>query len=144
MENSVKQQIHQTQRITGRNDKTEYRGWTYAKNEVVLQPGWISDAFDLRELEFYKLVKTVTCDYDSQNIFTVPVGLCNKHTSFEEFKYEYKCNNTLIFPSEPISKKEPSKISENKTMRLYIFTGAPTLFYQQGNQNSCILLSLAS
>ena len=29
-------------------------------------------------------------------------------------------------------------------MRLYIFPGAPTLFYQQGNHNSCILSSLAS
>ena len=29
-------------------------------------------------------------------------------------------------------------------MRLYIVTGAPTLFYQQCNQNSCILSSLAS
>ena len=29
-------------------------------------------------------------------------------------------------------------------MRLYIFPGAPTLFYQQGNQNSCIISSLAS
>ena len=29
-------------------------------------------------------------------------------------------------------------------MRLYIVPGAPTLFYQQGNQNSCILPSFAS
>ena len=29
-------------------------------------------------------------------------------------------------------------------MRLYIVPGAPTLLYQQGNHNSCILLSLAS
>ena len=29
-------------------------------------------------------------------------------------------------------------------MRLYIVPGAPTLFYQQGNWGSCILLSLAS
>ena len=29
-------------------------------------------------------------------------------------------------------------------MRLYIVPGAPTLFYQQGNKNSRILLSLAS
>ena len=29
-------------------------------------------------------------------------------------------------------------------MRLYIVTSAPNLFYQQGNQNSCILSSLVS
>ena len=42
------------------------------------------------------------------------------------------------------SKKEPSNISEKNTVLLYIVFGAPTLFYQQGNQNSCILSSLAS
>ena len=64
-ENSVKHQIHQIQRITGRNGKTEYRGWTYAKNEVVLQPGWISSDFEFYEPELYKLVTTVTQDDDS-------------------------------------------------------------------------------
>ena len=49
LENSVKHQIHQIIRITSNNSKTEYHGRTYAKNEVVLEPGWISDAFDLRE-----------------------------------------------------------------------------------------------
>ena len=44
--NSVEQQIHQIKRITGRNVKTEYRGCNYAKNEVVLQPGWIRDSFE--------------------------------------------------------------------------------------------------
>ena len=32
---------------------------------------------------------------------------------------------------------------EKKTICLYIVTVAPTLFYQQGNKNSCILSSLA-
>ena len=32
LENSVKQKIHQIQRITGRNGKREYRGCIYAKN----------------------------------------------------------------------------------------------------------------
>ena len=41
-------------------------------------------------------------------------------------------------------RQEPSKILENKTMRLYIVPGSPNLFYQQGNHNSYILLSLAS
>ena len=49
LDNSVKNKIHQIERITGRNGKKEYRGWTYAKNEVVLQPGCISDAFEFRE-----------------------------------------------------------------------------------------------
>ena len=46
--------------------------------------GWISDAFEFHEPEFYKLMTTVTLDYDSQKIYTVPVGLCNKQTSVEE------------------------------------------------------------
>ena len=45
MENSVKHQIHQILRITRNDCKTEYSGRTYAKNEVVLKPVWISDAF---------------------------------------------------------------------------------------------------
>ena len=36
LENSVKHKIHQIVRITSKNDKTEYRGRKYAKNEVVL------------------------------------------------------------------------------------------------------------
>ena len=87
---------------------------------------------------------TVTCDYDSQNIYSVPVGQRKKHTSVEESKYEEKRNNELIFSSESISKKEQIKISGKKTMHRYIFPGSPTLFYQQGNMNSCILSSLAS
>ena len=55
---------------------------------------------------------TVTRDYDSQNIYTVPVGQCNQQTSVEESKYEKKRKNALIVPGESISKKEPSKISE--------------------------------
>ena len=110
----------------------------------IYQPGLISDAFEFRELEFYKLVTMVTCDDESQNTYTVPVGRCNQQTSVEEYKYEEKPKGVLIIPGEYISKKEPRKISENKIMRLYIFPGAPTLFYQQGNHNSCILLSLVS
>ena len=86
---------------------------------------------------------TVTYDDDSQNIYTVPVILCNQQTSVEESKYEEKCKNVLIVLGESISKKEPSKILL-KTMRLYIFPGAPTLLYRQHNINSCILLSLES
>ena len=66
--NSVKHQIHKIIRITSNNGKIEYRGSTYAKNEVVLEPGWLSDAFELRESQFYKLVKTLTRDDDSPNI----------------------------------------------------------------------------
>ena len=133
MENSLKQQIHQIIRITSKNSKTEYRGSKYAKNEVGLESGWISDAFDLREPEFYKLVIMVTCDDDSRNIYTVPIGRCNQKTSVGESKYEEKLQNALICPSESISKKEPSKISEKIIICLYIVPGATTLFYQQGN-----------
>ena len=74
LENSVKQKIHQIQRITRNNGKTEYRGRTYAKNEFLLEPGWIGDAFEFREQELYKLVTTITHGYESENISTVPVG----------------------------------------------------------------------
>ena len=57
LDNSVKYQIHQIIRITIKNGKTEYCGRTYAKNYVVLKPVWISDAFELCEPEFYKLMK---------------------------------------------------------------------------------------
>ena len=87
---------------------------------------------------------TVTRDDNSQNIYTIPFVLCNQHTSVEESKYEEKRKNALILPGEYISKKEPSKISEKKTMHLYIVPGASTLLYQQGNHNSCIILSLES
>ena len=98
----------------------------------------------MHEPEFYKLVTTVICDDDSKNIYTVPVGRCNKQKSVEESKYEEKSKSALNFSGESISKKEPSKIPEKKTMRLYIVSGAPTLLYQHGNQNSCIISSLAS
>ena len=74
VENSVNHQIHQILRITIKNGKTEYRGRTYAKNEVVLEPGWLINDFELREPEFYKLVTIVTRDDYSRNIYTVPVG----------------------------------------------------------------------
>ena len=131
-------------RITSKNGKTEYRGKTYAKNEVVLRPGWISDDFEFCEPEFYKIVTTVTCDDNSQNIYNVPIGRWNQQTSVEYSKYEEKRKIELISPGEYISKKEPSKISKNKTIRLYIVPCAPTLLFQQGNNNSCILYSLES
>ena len=77
-------------------------------------------------------------------MYYLPFGRCIQQTSVEDSKYKEKRNNALIVPGGYISKKESSKISEKKTMRLYIFPSAPTLFYQQGNHNSCILLSLAS
>ena len=76
MENSVKHQIQQTIRITLNNGKTKFSGRTYAENEVVLEPGCIGDAFELREPELYKLVTTVTHDDDSPNIYTAHVGRC--------------------------------------------------------------------
>ena len=85
---------------------------------------------------------TVTRDDDSPNIYTVTVGRFNIQTSVYESKYEEIHRNALIFPGGYISKKKPSKISEKNTIRLYIVPGSPTLFYQQGNQNSCIITSL--
>ena len=87
------------------------------------------------EPEFYKIATTVTNDDDSLNIYTVPVGKWNELISVDKSKYEEKSQNELIYPGEYISKKEPIKISGKKTVRLYIVSGAPNLFYQQGNQN---------
>ena len=78
---------------------------------------------------------TVACDDVSKNIYTVPVGRCNEQSSDDDSKYEEKLKNALIFPGESILNKEPRKISENKTMHLYIVPGAPTLLYQKVNQN---------
>ena len=74
----------------------------YANNEIVLQPGWISDHFELREPEFYKLVTAVKRDDDIQNIYTVPVGWYNQQTSVEYSKYEEKPKSALIVPGEYI------------------------------------------
>ena len=105
MENSFKQQIHQILRITSTNGKIDYRGRIYAKNEVVLEPVWISDAFELCEPEIYNLATTVTRDDESKNIFTVSIVLYNEQTSDDESKYEEKHNNALIGPVESIAKK---------------------------------------
>ena len=50
-------------------------------------------------------MKTVTCHDDSQNIYNVPVGICNQQTSYDESKYEEKRNSALIGPGKSISKK---------------------------------------
>ena len=42
--------------------------------------------------------------------------LCNEQTSDDESKYEEKRKNALICTGESISKKEPRKITEKKTM----------------------------
>ena len=73
---------------TKKNGKTYYCGRIYAKNEVVLEPDWISDTFELREPEFYNLVTMVTRDDDGKNIYTVLVGQCNEQISYYESKYE--------------------------------------------------------
>ena len=87
MDKSIKHQIHQIIRITGNNGKTEYRGRTYAKNYVVLELGWISDAFELHEPELYNLVTTVKRDDYNTNIYTVPVGQWDIQTSVDETEY---------------------------------------------------------
>ena len=52
LDKSINHQIHQIIRINRKNGKTEYRGRTYAKNKVVIEPGWISNVFEFREPEF--------------------------------------------------------------------------------------------
>ena len=144
MENSVKHQIHQILRITRKNGKIEYRGRTYAKNDVVLEPGWISDDFEWRETQLYKLVTTVTRDDGNPNIYTISFGRCNLQTLFDESKYEEIHSECIIFSRQIYIKKVTEQDIRKNKICLYIFPGAPTLFYQQGNQNSYILSSLVS
>ena len=84
---------------------------------MLLEPRWISDAFELREPEFYKIVKTVTCDDEIRKCYTAPVGRCNQLTTFEESKCEKKPKSALIVPVTYISNKEPSKKSYKKPKR---------------------------
>ena len=49
LENSANHQIHQILRITSNNGRTEYLGRKHAKNEFVIEPVWINNAFELRE-----------------------------------------------------------------------------------------------
>ena len=65
-------------------------------------------------------MKTVTRDDNSQNMYYLPFGRCIQQTSVEDSRYKEKRNNALIVPGGYISKKESSKISEKKTMRLYM------------------------
>ena len=46
---SIKPQIHKITRITENNGKTDYHGWTYAKQLVALEPGWIFENFEFHE-----------------------------------------------------------------------------------------------
>ena len=50
-------------------------------------------------------MKTLTRDDDSWNIFTVPVGRSNELKSVDDYKYEEKCQHSLICPGESISNK---------------------------------------
>ena len=72
----------------------------------------------MREPEFYKLVTMVTRDDDSPNIYAISVGWCDLKTSVDESKSEEIHQNALTCSGESISKKEPSKISEKKTICL--------------------------
>ena len=76
------------------------------------------------------------------------ISLCWRNDQIIEEKPSNKLakkpKSALIVPGASISKKEPSKKSDKKPKGLYIVPGAPTLLYQQGNPNSCILFSLGS
>ena len=56
-----------------------------------------------------------------------------------------RCIRIQIFVQVNISKKRSRvRFHKKKKIRLYIVLGAPTLCYKQGNDNSCIISSLAS
>ena len=52
----------------------------HSKNDVVLEPGLISDTVELCAPEFYNLVTTLTRDDNGPNIYTVTVRRCNLQT----------------------------------------------------------------
>ena len=87
---------------------------------------------------------TVTCDQTKHKTYTVPVGICALHTSVYVPTFLGMHHNELICIGESNKKEKPSKISDNNNKRLCIVTGAPTFLFSQGNQNSCIISSLAS
>ena len=86
------------------------------EKEVLCEPGCISDAFDLREPSFYKLLTTVECDDESWKLYTGPVGQCNQLKKFKESKCENETLKLLPYVEETtkLSKKEPSKKSSKK------------------------------
>ena len=86
---------------------------------------------------------TVTCDDESRKFCNVTVGRCNQLKTFEKSSCEKKPRRALIVPGSSISKKEPINKSAKKPNHLCIIPGEPILLYQQGNNNSCILSSLA-
>ena len=85
---------------------------------------------------------TVTCYETKHKPYIVPVGRCALHTPVYVPNFLDIHNNSLICLGESNKKEEPNKISDKK--RLRIVPGAPTLLFSQGNQNSCIISSLAS
>ena len=95
------------------------------------------------EPEFYKLVTTVTCDETKHKTCTVPVRRFFLHTSVNVPNFVDMHHNALICLGESNKKEEPSKISGLKN-RLLIVPCGPTLKFSQGNQNLCIISSLAS
>ena len=48
-------------------------GWML-KKEVLYEPGRISDDFELHELEFYKLVTTITRDDQNKKFILYPLN----------------------------------------------------------------------
>ena len=75
--------------------------------------------------------------------YTVSVGIFFLHKSVNVPNFVDIYHNALICLGESNKKEEPSKISDIK-IRLLIVPGGPTLKFSQGNQNSCIISSLAS
>ena len=96
LETSIKPQIQKITRITYNIGKTKYLGITYANNEVALEPGWNHENSEFSDPEFYKQVKTVTCDKTKHKTYIVPVGRCDLHTSQDEPNIVDMHSNALI------------------------------------------------
>ena len=131
LETSIHPQIHKISRITDSNGKTNYLGRKYANNEVVLEQCWIREISEFSEPDFYKQVKTVTCDETQHNTYIVPVGRCPLHKSQYEPNFLDMHSNALTCLGE--SKKKKERVPDG-----------PTIRYSQGIQNLCIISSLAS
>ena len=131
METNILPQIHKISHITDSYGITKYLGRTFKNNEVALEPGWIRENFDFSEPDFYEQVTMARSDDTRHKTYNVPVGRCSLNTSQEKHNYLYM--DSKAFTSLGKSKKKKEQVPDG-----------PTIKYSQGNQNSCIVSSLAS
>ena len=83
----------------------------------ILKPGWIRENVEFRELEFYKIVTTVTCNETKDKTYIVPVGRCFLHTSQDEPKFLDMHSNALTCLGQSNKKKE--RVPDGPTINIH-------------------------